>query len=503
MALPTPQKRPMLGNVLLTIAGLLVILALATLPWLAGPPSDEGLPEIAKFFGRFHPVILHLPIGMFVWVLVQEALILLPGQRDRPSSRTAAGFAAGSAVVAALLGFVLYYSTPDYDKELAGRHLVGGILFACMAVASFVVKVWVDASGGRGSAFYCILLLASAGVMGATSHDGASLTHGKGYLTDHAPEALRGLLGLPERKTSKPASTAGSGPDQIVYTDIIAPILDQKCYACHNAEKQKGKYRTDVYDLLVSGGKEGVAIIPGKSAESNVIVRIELPESDEGHMPPEGKKDIDAHELVLLKWWIDNGASKDAKLADVAATDEVKAALAKITQASEEAAKPQLNLLSESAKAEIERLRGEFPASLNYEYQGANTIVFTALGLRGKFGDKQLAELQPVLPAMVSLDVSHTAITDSGVKQLSNAANLKSLRLAQTTVSDAALETLARLSKLESLNLYGTKVTGPGISKLGALQGLRKLYLWQTQVDEETLKDLRTKLPQCEIVTGA
>jgi uncharacterized membrane protein len=490
-------------NILLTCAGLLLITALGLLPFLAGPPSEDGLPDIVKFIGRFHPVILHLPIGILVWVLVQEGLNLFPGKRARVSSRTAAGFAAGSAVIASLLGFLLYYSMPDYDKELAERHLLGGILFTCMAIATFLVKVWVDAASGRGTLLYRFFLLASAGVMGFASHDGASLTHGKGYLTDHAPEPLRKWLGLPEKKSPGPAPAAKTAENQLVYTDVIVPILEQKCYSCHNSEKQKGKFRMDEYDLLIKGGKEGEGVVPGDLAKSNIIVRVELPEDDEEHMPPEGKKDLDAHELVLLKWWISQGASKDAKLTELPATDEVKQALAKFVPGKpvEAVAKPKPQM-SDAFKTSIENLRREFPAALNYEFQGADTLVFTALGMRGKFGDAQLAKLQPVLPAVVTLDMSHTSITDEGVKTLASAAKLKSLRLSETQVGDAALETLSKLTELESLNLYGTQVTSQGILKLASLQGLRKLYLWQTKVDEQTLQTLREKLPDCEIITG-
>jgi hypothetical protein len=159
--------------------------------------------------------------------------------------------------------------------------------------------------------------------------------------------------------------------------------------------------------------------------------------------------------------------------------------------------------LSDAFKTQIDGLRREFPAALNYEFQGSDTLVFTALGMRGKFGDEQLAKLQPLLPAMVSLDMSHTSVTDEGVKALASATKLKSLRLAETKVGDAALETLSKLSGLESLNLYGTQVTNQGVLKLSNLQGLRKLYLWQTQVDANTLQALREKLPDCEIVTGS
>ncbi len=217
--------------IVITIVGVLLIGALAGLPFLVGPPSEEGLPDVAKFIGRFHPVVLHLPIGMLVWVLVSEMLNVFSKRSDTASSRTAVGFSAASAVVAALLGFVLYHSTPDYDRELAERHLYGGLAFCCASIAAYVIKIWTDTKQGKGAWLYRSVLLASVGLMTFTSHDGASLTHGKGYLTDYAPEPLRSMLGMEPRTEKKIVDQA---TDPIVYTEIIAPILESKCYSCHN-----------------------------------------------------------------------------------------------------------------------------------------------------------------------------------------------------------------------------------------------------------------------------
>ena len=485
--------------IVITIVGVLLIGALAGLPFLVGPPSEEGLPDVAKFIGRFHPVVLHLPIGMLVWVLVSEVLNVFSKRSDTASSRTAMGFSAASAVVAALLGFVLYHSTPDYDRELAERHLYGGLAFCCASIAAYVIKVWTDTKQGKGAWLYRSVLLASVGLMTFTSHDGASLTHGKGYLTDYAPEPLRSMLGMEPRTEKKIVDQA---TDPIVYTEIIAPILESKCYSCHNEEKQKGRYRMDQYEMLLAGGKEGEAVISGKSADSNLIIRIELPESDEEHMPPEGKKDLEDHELLLIKWWIDNGASKDAKLADFPADDVIKEAIEKSAPS---AAKPQAQKTFEvdsSLRNIVEQLRKDFPSALQFESKESNHLVFSAAGMGDSFNDAELAKLAPVLPSMLALDISHSAVTDEGVKILASATALKSLRLAETAVSDASLETLAKLTELESLNLYGTQVTNQGVMKLCSLQQLKKLYLWRTQVDESTMQDLRAKLPACEIVSG-
>ena len=509
-----PSRRSQRGPWILTLFGLLVIVSLIALPFWAGPPPEDGLPDLAKFLGRFHPVVLHLPIGMLLLVMVLEAGRLF--SKDKSSSTLVPlFFASASAVVAVLLGFVLYYSMPgDYGTELAERHLNGGIVFACVIIGAFIVKVWVDASEGRGVWFYRGMLLASSVIMGLASHDGASLTHGEDYLTKYAPNPVRKAMGLPikEVKAVEADDLVAVKPpeEQVVYSDIIVPILEQKCYACHNAEKQKGKYRMDDYELLVKGGKEGDGIVHGESSDSNIVVRMELPEDDDEHMPPEGKKDLESHEVVLVKWWIDAGASKDAKVADVEATEEVKAAISKLVPpevlarqqaAAAEAARAEA-AKRETVKGEVERLRAEFPASLNFESQSSSGVTFTAVSMRKAFGDERLAMLGPVLPAMVAMDLSATTISDQGVKLLASATDLRVLRLSETVVTDASVEVLAKLPKLESLNLYGTQVTNAGILKLADLPNLKKLYVWRSGVDEAGIKAFKEKLPGCEVVTG-
>jgi hypothetical protein len=301
-----PASPRIRGKIPLTIIGGIVIAALAAIPF-AEPPPATAFPDAARFTGRFHPLILHLPIGILAWVLFHELLSLVSADARRSSSRTAMGCAAASAVVSSLLGVLLLHSTPDYDPELSNRHLYGGLAFSGLAVASWIVKLWVDAAAGRGSRIYRVLLLVTAAVMTITSHDGASLTHGRNHLTEYAPDPLRRLLGLPE----KTRTVARDDPDMPDYTTVIQPVFERKCYPCHNIDKSKGRYRMDDYNLLIAGGRDGEAIVPGNADASNLIVRIELPEDDEEHMPPEGKPDLTPDEVELIRRWIDLGAPEN------------------------------------------------------------------------------------------------------------------------------------------------------------------------------------------------
>jgi hypothetical protein len=50
-----------------------------------------------------------------------------------------------------------------------------------------------------------------------------------------------------------------------------------------------------------------------------------LPDSDDEHMPPEGKDQLTPEEIALLKWWVQQGASGTQKVSDATFPAELKA----------------------------------------------------------------------------------------------------------------------------------------------------------------------------------
>lgn len=487
----------------LTFAGLLTIGGLIAMPFLAGKPDGEKMHDIVRFLGNFHPVILHLPIGIFVLISLQEFLAMFSRREYRPAIFPAF-LGAATSVLAVILGFLLYQGG-GFEGELVEDHLWGGIIFACSAVFTFIVRAWSMAPGAS-PAFYRLMVFASVGIMTYASHDGASITHGEDHLTKYAPDPVRKLIGLPPGKKTEEIK-AKPLEEQVAYADIVHPILEKRCVQCHKEGKVKGKFRMDTYEFLVKGGKEGDGIKPGDAEKSNIVYRAELPEDDEEHMPPDGKKGFEAHELAVIKWWINEGADPKKTIGELKLTDEIREALGKLDLGVAKAdaggkGEPKATGPSGELSGLVSKLAADFPGGLTFESQASSGLTFTGVSLRKNLTDELFAKLTPVIPSLVSADLSASSVTDASVAKLAPATELKMIRLAETGITDASIDTLVKLQKLESINLYGTKVTDAGVKKLIALPNLKRLYLWQTAVTPAAIAELQKALPGLEIVTG-
>ena len=120
-------------------------------------------------------------------------------------------------------------------------------------------------------------------------------------------------------KPATPPTTpppAPAGDEKLVFQHVILPVLTAKCNKCHCEEKSKGKLRMDTYEMAMNGGENGKNFVAGNLKESLSIERILLPDSDDDHMPPEGKDQLKPEEIELLKWWVEQGASGTQKVSD-------------------------------------------------------------------------------------------------------------------------------------------------------------------------------------------
>src|SRR5438067_1832061 len=81
-------------------------------------------------------------------------------------------------------------------------------------------------------------------------------------------------------------------------------LLETKCYTCHGAARMSGLDLRDRATIL-TGGKRGPAVIPGKADESLLYRAVRR----EGNlqMPP-GKGALTAAEVKTIRDWIEGGA---------------------------------------------------------------------------------------------------------------------------------------------------------------------------------------------------
>ncbi|MFT5129234.1 MAG: hypothetical protein ACI8W8_002856, partial [Rhodothermales bacterium] len=99
----------------------------------------------------------------------------------------------------------------------------------------------------------------------------------------------------------------GSAAADLDFNRDIRPILNKRCTSCHGGVKRKGGfsflYRTETTKPAKSGA---TPVVPGKSAESEMLHRIHSRDPDE-KMPPKGDR-VPAAESAMLAAWIDAGA---------------------------------------------------------------------------------------------------------------------------------------------------------------------------------------------------
>ena len=117
------------------------------------------------------------------------------------------------------------------------------------------------------------------------------------------------LLGVGDARAQSQSQQLPPAATQTVdFTRDIAPIFTKSCQRCHGPKKQEGGLALHVQDRAMSGGDNGPAILPGKSAESRLI-RYVAGLDEDNMMPPEGAGDpLSPAQIGLLRAWIDQGA---------------------------------------------------------------------------------------------------------------------------------------------------------------------------------------------------
>lgn len=449
--------------------------------------------SITEFIGHLHPVLVHLPIG----ILLLACLFIWQSRKDRyehlqPAINTILLLGMISAVFSCITGFILS-QTGDYDEGLVSLHQWMGISVAIISILTywlrkraFPVKWQFPLSG--------LLLI----LLFITGHLGGSLTHGTDYLTQPLQDLSGGL-----DSTSVIRKPILDVQEAIAYTDLIQPVLHDKCYGCHGSHKQKGKLRMDQPDLLMKGGKDGPVILSGKPEESLLIKRTALPEEDEHHMAPKDKPQLNEQEIKLIKWWISTGADLTKKVKDIDQPPAIKPILSFMqtdTLVRKEIPDIPVQPVEKASDAALSLLRERgvviLPVSQNSNYLEANYITVAGAN------DRDVNLLLPVRKQLIGLKLGGAKINDSSLAIIGRCENLIRLQLDHTLVTDRGMDYLKSLKKLQTLNLVGTSISAAGLMKLKTLKELRSLYLYQTSVNKNEWTQLKSAFPGVQLDSG-
>ncbi len=437
---------------------------------------ENGVNDIVLFFGRFHPLIVHLPIGFLLLGIILHFISKLESFKNYTPAVNFSLFLGGiSGVMACVLGYMLSLEG-GYNKDAVMLHQWFGI---GLTVLSFVLlglrKAEIKNKIVVSSGFALILALLTF-----TGHLGGNLTHGSNYLFQYAPNPVRTIAGLPPKihKTYKKITNIDSA---LVFEDVIQPILDARCVSCHNDEKLKGELLMTAYDHLMKGGESGKVIVAGNSVSSDLIHRVTLAPDDEDFMPPEGKTPLSKEQIRLLEWWIDEGAKPNASLQELNAGPEVRDQFEKYLGIGKYMTI--LNTPIDPVKSSvIEELESAgFAVSVLAEKVN---YLDVAVKPGTQLTKKQLETLKKAKDNIVWLDLKNSGIRDGNLSVLSSLTNLLKLRLDHNDITDNGVAHLTKLTKLEYINLSFTKVSDQAISNLYKIKSLKKVYYYHTDVKE-------------------
>jgi uncharacterized membrane protein len=438
------------------IAALIVAALLLALPEiirLDGRSHADWL----QFVGRFHPLAVHLPIGLIVLVPVLEFAGTV-----RPALREAARFVLGLAFAAAIgslvLGYFLAYGGGDTGATVT-RHIWGGIVLCIGLMLCWLARPsWLE---GQVSRLYPCSLASVILTLLWTAHQGGSLAHGSNYLTEYMPAPLKRWVA--------PSAVNAAYPDSF-YAKHIHPILDANCVTCHGASKTEGGLRVDSYELLMKGGKDGPVISPRSAEKSVLLGRVTLPTDNKHFMPSEGRPPLKPDEIASIRAWIQQGASPSAgTIAGVAIPEQPKDL------------PPQPVGDYSKWMDEIRRMQQAQGAKLlAVSSNPSDGLILNTVDAASSFDDAQLAQLEKFAPYIVEANLARTAVTDTSFEILGRFAHLRALHLEGTAVTGNGLNRLAPLSQLTYLNLSDTKVTAAALAALKAMPNLRHVYLFNT-----------------------
>ena len=453
------------------------------------------------FLGRFHPLVVHMPIGFLFFAFLLE--LYSKWKKDTVFNAAiplALLTGAVTATIACILGYMLSLSG-GYDDAAIDAHFWFGIATTVIAFIAWFIridKIKISKLNTVKSNIATLALLVI--LLSITGHYGGNLTHGSDYLTKYAPFQ-------PEKETLKPVTKV---EDAVVYSYLVAPILEEKCTSCHNTDKKKGGLMLHDSIAILGGGKNGAVLVAGDASKSELIRRVLLNSHHDDFMPPKGKTPLTEEEIAIITYWIDNAnASFSTKIGAIKSSEKTLAiatTMLGVTNTGSNA--PELPILEIVNEDILNELLSEgftlrelvFGSNIYEAVLPSKTITLT----NAKEMDNKLEKLSKIKEHLIWLSLEDNQLNNHHLETVSQFKNLQKLNMSNNTnITDNGIENLINLTNLKSLNVYKTNSTEASLAVFSKIKNLQKVYAWGTKIN---LKHIETyqgigKLPK--IVLGS
>ena len=437
---------------------------------------ENQISDFVIFIGRFHPLIVHLPIGFLILGFILHLVAKFEKFKNSEHIVDFTLLIGGiSAFGACVLGYMLSLEG-GYGDDAIFIHQWSGIALTIISFILLAIRKWQIGNLIVQRVGFILVMI----VLTLTGHFGGNLTHGSTYLVQYAPNPIRVIAGLPP-KIERIYRKIDHIDSALVFEDVLMPILDARCMSCHNEEKLKGELLLTSLKDLMKGGESGKAIVPGKSAASELFKRITLAHDDEDFMPPEGKTPLSKEQVKMIEWWIDEGAKPKASMISLNASSEIKDRFEKYLHIGK-----YMTLLNDPIDPIDPSIIEEIESSGFTVSVLAETVNYLDVTVKNgvKISKKQLETLEQAKEHIVWLDLKNSGLEDDYFNVINSLPNLLKLRVDRNEITDNGVNQLTDLNNLEYINLSFTKITDASLASLNKLEKLNKTYYYSTGVKD-------------------
>ena len=449
--------------------------------------------EAIFFLGRFHPLLVHLPIGFLILAILIESYCSIFKIKINHRVVNFTWFIAFfSSVLTTILG-LLVAETGHYIDENLFMHKIFGLSLTAISFISWFLRLSIFSnlfSSSLKTLSNTIIIV----LLTLTGHYGGNLTHGETYLVDYAPENIKELVVKKNKYVELEIDSVK------VYDDLIQPIFNQKCVSCHNKEISRGNLNMDSYSNLLKGGSSGIPINKSDPRKSLLIRRITMPTSELKYMPPDGEP-VSFDEIKTLIWWINNLDKSNENLVSLKVEDDIKESLEMLYSLNftekQWFEKISTDKLDESLVQNIDK------RVFQIKFISDDKKFLSVKYLQRNVSVSDIEKLEKVSKYIAYFTAKSSNISNELIKRISNFENLVKLEIQENNIDDESIKILQSLKNLEILNIHNTKITNKSIEILKKFKNLKRAYVWGTSISRSEIDEFNRKEEKLKLIGGS